>query len=126
MRIVRQFFTGLFNKGSKNKNLDKGNHIPKKSTEKKSKKAIKKAENFRKRIGLKALRNGNKRFATTKSFNDSSNDFRPDMPKHKKDPNAETYLKLRRKHDLKYQYAEDKKDFMSYEKWLNLKLKKAS
>lgn len=119
MRTVRKFFTGLFNLKSKKSNIPGDKHIPKKFDGPKTDKKIKKkAENKLVRIRKKALKNENKCYATTKSFNDRNNDFEP-MPEKNKDknPDARTYLQLKNRKQL----PTNKKGVMiSYKKWMDI------
>ena len=55
---------------------------------------VTKEENLQKRKSLKGLRNSKKRTVTTKSFNDSKNDFIPKI-KHERNPDAELFKSLR-------------------------------
>ena len=64
------------------------------------------------RIRKKSLRNSNKSFSTTKSFNNKNNDFVPEL-KQDRNPDAILYLQLKNKKLLK---VEDGK-VISYKKW---------
>lgn len=117
MRTVRKLFTGLFNWKSKKSNIPGDKHIPKKFDGPKSdKKTKKKAENKLVRIRKKALKNENKCYATTKSFNDRNNTFEP-MTEKDKNPDAKTYLQLKNRKQLP---TNKKGKMISYKEWMDI------
>ena len=89
----------------------------------KSKKLTLKSKNKKydlkiKRIRKKALRNSKKSFATTKSFNDSTNDFIPEI-EHIRNPYAVLYLRL--KNDGKLPLTTKGKP-ITYKQWIDMRI----
>ena len=70
-----------------------------------------------KKIRKKALRNSKKAFATTKSFNDNTNDFIPEID-HIRNPDAVLYLRLKNNGKLP---LTTKGSIVTYKQWINLK-----
>lgn len=117
MRTVRKFFTGLFNinKGIK---TFKDKFIPSQKEvflTKKEKKIIVKQREI---IRLKAFRNSEKSYATTKSFNDKNNKF--EIPHEVvKNPDAKTYIQLKNLGKIK---TNEEGKAISYKQWMDIKL----
>lgn len=67
-----------------------------------------------KRANKKAIRNSKKSFATTKSFNDKTNDFIPEI-NHVRNPDAVLYLLLKNKGKLP---LSTKGGVITYKEWM--------